>query len=161
MIDVVFVCLGNICRSPMAEAVFKRIIKERGVELSFNVSSFATSACEEGNPIYPPAVRVLKKYGYDFSHTARQISLREIKNADYLLVMDEINLRDLTSFVCGNYGDKIFKLGHFLPEKIDIDDPWYTGDFERTYREIYSACTHFLDFLLVEHAEAFDYDKRH
>jgi protein-tyrosine phosphatase len=145
----------------MAEAIFKKLIKERDVELSFNVSSFATSDCEEGNPIYPPAQRVLKNYGYNFKHTARQISLKEIKNADYLLVMDDINLRDLTRLTCGSYGDKIFKLGHFLPEQIDIDDPWYTGDFERTYNEIYSACTAFLDYLLSEHADAFDYDKRH
>jgi protein-tyrosine phosphatase len=145
----------------MAEAIFKRLIKERNVELSFNVSSFATSDCEEDNPVYPPARRVLAKYGYNFSHTAKQISLRGIKNADYLLVMDEINLRDLTNLVGGNYSEKIFKLGHFLPNKIDIDDPWYTGDFERTYREIYSACTCFLDYLLSEHADAFDYDRRH
>lgn len=145
----------------MAEAAFKRIAEERGVGLSFNVTSRATSDCEEGNPVYSPARRLLKEKGYDFSHYSRQITLGEIKNADYVLIMDDINLRDIVRLTGGNYGEKIFKLGHFLPDKKDIDDPWYTGDFERAYAEIYAGCTAFMDYLLKEHAAAFSYDKRH
>jgi protein-tyrosine phosphatase len=143
----------------MAEAIFKRLAEEQGVALSFQISSRATSDCEEGNAVYPPAQRVLKNYGYNFAHIARQINLQEVKNADYILVMDEINLKDLLRLTGGNYGDKIFKLGHFLKDKIDIDDPWYTGEFDRTYNEIYSSCQAFLNFLLIKHSSAFTYDK--
>ena len=160
MISVTFVCLGNICRSPMAEAVFLRLIKERGVALSFTVNSRATSDCEEGNPVYPPAQRALKERGYDFSHRAKKLTLADIKNADYVLVMDKMNLSDLT-YIAGAHSEKVRMLGHFLPEKIEIDDPWYTRDFDRAYNEIYAACNAFLDYLLKEHAEAFKYDKKH
>ena len=136
---VTFVCLGNICRSPMAEAVFSHMVEERGLALSFKINSFGTSDCEEDNPVYPPAQKALKERGYNFTHRAKKISLSDVKNADY----------------------KVFLLGPFLPEKIDIDDPWYTRDFVRTYNEIYSSCTAFLDYLLKEHAQAFGYDKRH
>lgn len=161
MIKVIFVCLGNICRSPMAEAVFKRLAEERGLALSFDVSSAATSDCEEGNPVYAPAMRVLREKGYSFRHIARQITLKDIKNADYILVMDGINLRDIVRFTGGNFSEKIFKLGHFLSDKIDIDDPWYTLDFERTYKEIYASCNAFLDYVCGEHKNALEYDKRH
>lgn len=160
MISVTFVCLGNICRSPMAEAVFLRLIKERGVALSFTVNSRATSDCEEGNPVYPPAQRALKERGYDFSHRAKKLTLADIKNADYVLVMDKMNLSDVT-YIAGAHSEKVRMLGHFLPEKIEIDDPWYTRDFDRAYNEIFSACNAFLDYLLKEHAEAFKYDKRY
>ena len=153
MITVTFVCLGNICRSPMAEAVFKRLVKDRGVEDKFVINSFGTSDCEEGNPVYPPVQAVLKRYGYNFTHRAKQISLYDIKNADYVLMMDGLNLRDLTRMTGGHYGEKMHLLGHFLPEKIDIDDPWYTRDFHRCYEEIFTACTAFLDFVLNEKAE--------
>ena len=150
MIAVTFVCLGNICRSPMAEAVFSRILEERGLAYSFTVNSRATSDCEEGNPVYPPAQRVLKERGYNFSHRAKKLTLADIKNADYILVMDRMNLSDVT-YLAGAYSEKVRMLGHFLPEKIEIADPWYTRDFERTYNEIYSACNAFLDFLEKEH----------
>lgn len=131
----------------MAEAIFLRLLEERGIKDLFSVSSRGTSDCEEGNPIYPPARKVLFSYGNNFSHTAKQITLQDIKNADYILIMDGINLRDITRFTGGNYADKIFLLGHFNEERIDIDDPWYTGDFERTYKEIYNSCNKFLDYL--------------
>lgn len=161
MIHVVFVCLGNICRSPMAEAVFQKIAEEKGVLPSFRISSRATSDCEEGNPVYSPAQRVLREHGYDFAHTARQITLKEVINADYILVMDSINLRDLTRLTGGRCGEKIYKLGSFLPEESDIDDPWYTRDFERTFREISLSCEGFMTYLLRERADVFGYDKRH
>lgn len=161
MFSVTFVCLGNICRSPMAEAVFLRLIEERGVAQSFRVDSCGTSDCEEDNPVYPPVQKVLKERGYEFKHRARKITHSDIKNADYLLVMDSMNYADLVRTAGFNYSDKIYRLGHFLPEKIDVDDPWYTRDFERTYNEIYAACNAFLDWLIAEHGEAFAYDGRH
>lgn len=159
MFNVIFVCLGNICRSPMAEAVFKRLVEEQGLSYSFNVSSYGTSDCEQGNPVYPPAARVLKAKGYTFSHRARQISLKEIKNADYILVMDRSNYTSLISMAGVCYADKIYLLGHFLPEKIIIDDPWYTNDFDRTYTEIYASCKAFLEYLKSNHSKALNYDK--
>lgn len=157
MISVIFVCLGNICRSPMAEAVFKRLAEEGGVAGNLCVSSFATSDCEAGNPVYPPAQRVLKEKGYDFSHRSQKLTLSEIKNADYVLVMDGMNYADVRRMAGASYEEKIFRLGSFLPEPIDIDDPWYTGDFERAYREIYSSCKTFLNYLLVKHDKALNY----
>lgn len=160
MIDVAFVCLGNICRSPMAEAVFKRLTEERGVSLSFNINSYATSYCEEGNSVYPPVQALLKEKGYDFTHNSQVLTLTDVKNADYILIMDRLNRRDIQRLTGGNYDEKIFMLGSF-GEGGDIADPYYTRDFERTYREVYAACNGFLDYLLSEHAEAFDYDRRH
>lgn len=161
MIGVTFVCLGNICRSPMAEAVFARMVEENGLSRTFSVNSFGTSDCEEGNPVYPPAQKVLKARGYNFSHRARQISLKDIINTDYVLVMDAMNLADITRMTGGRYSEKIFLLGHFLAERMEIDDPWYTRDFERTYKEIYSSCTEFLKYLIAEHKDAIVYDKKH
>lgn len=159
MFNVVFVCLGNICRSPMAEAIFKKMIEDEGLGYSVKVSSYATSDCEEGNPVYPPAARVLKAKGYNFTHRSTQIELEDIKNADFVLCMDDGNLHSLWRIAGESYKHKIHLLGHYLPQKILIDDPWYTGDFERTYSEIYASCQAFLEYLKREHAKALNYDK--
>lgn len=161
MIKVTFVCLGNICRSPTAELVFKKIIKERKLELSFRVSSFGTSDCEEGNPIYPPAKRTLEAHGVEGEHTARQISLKDIINNDYILVMDSENLLSLLNLTGGKYGEKIFKLCSYTPRPRDVSDPWYTRNFEKAYADIAEGCNCFLDYLLKEKPEFFDYDRRH
>lgn len=159
MFNVIFVCLGNICRSPMGEAVFKKMVEEEGLTSSFSVLSFGTSDCEEGNPVYPPAARVLEEKGYAFTHRAKMISLSDIKNADYVLCMDKGNYAELLSLAGVSYADKIYLLGHFLPEKTEIDDPWYTRDFERTYREIYSSCAAFLEYMKRVHGASLLYDK--
>lgn len=159
MFRVIFVCLGNICRSPVAEAVFKKMVEDGGLSSSFSIDSFGTSDCEEGNPVYPPAARTLKERGYGFSHRAKKISLSDVKNADYVLCMDGSNYDDLLSLAGEGYRDKIFLLGHFLPGKIIIDDPWYTRDFERTYQEIYASCAAFLSYMKSTHSDALAYDK--
>ena len=161
MINVAFVCLGNICRSPMAELIFKKLVKERGLNLSFNITSFGTSDCEEGNPIYPPAKRTLEKHNVEGGHIARQISKKDILNNDYLLVMDNYNLFALLDIAKESADDKIYKLRAFTGDNRDIDDPWYTRDFEKAYKDIEEGCIKFLDYLLKEKKEAFDYDKRH
>lgn len=161
MINVTFVCLGNICRSPTAELIFKHIVKERGLELSFNITSCGTSDCEEGNGIYPPAKRTLEAHGIGGKHVARQICLSDVINNDYILCMDSGNLFDILRLTGGEFGSKIFKLCSFTPQPRDVADPWYTRDFERAFTDIYDGCKCFLEFLLKEKAESFDYDKRH
>ncbi len=159
MINVAFVCLGNICRSPMAELIFKNMVKERELTSSFRITSYGTSSCEEGSPIYPPAKRTLIKHGIPGSHTAKQISLKDIINNDYIIAMDEGNLSDLLLLTGGAHSEKIFKLCSFTQRPRDVADPWYTLDFERAFCDIEDGCKAFLDFLLKEKSEAFAYDK--
>ena len=161
MINVAFVCLGNICRSPMAELIFKQLVNERGLSLSFNISSCGTSDCEEGNPIYYPAQKTLSAHNIAGSHTARQITYKDIKNNDYILVMDSSNLLDILRLTCGEYGEKIFKLCSFTSRPRDVADPWYTRDFEKAFADIYDGCKCSLDYILKEKGEALGYDKRH
>ncbi len=161
MISVNFVCLGNICRSPMGELIFKKLVEEEGLALSFEITSCGTSSYEVGNCIYPPAQRVLKSHGVCGSHTARQIQKRDIVNCDYILCMDSNNLLDVLRLAGSEYGGKVYKLLSFTGEARDVADPWYTGDFERAYADIYNGCRAFLQFLLTQHGAELDYDRRH
>ena len=147
MIYVTFVCLGNICRSPMAELIFANMVEEEGLALNFCITSFGTSNEEEGNPIYPPALKALNDHGLDGVHRARQISRTEIINNDYIIVMDSSNLEDVLRITGGRYREKIFKLCSFTSNPRDIADPWYTRDFERAYEDITDGCRAFLEFL--------------
>ena len=148
MINVAFVCLGNICRSPMAELVFKNILKEKNLLQKFNVSSFATSSYEVGNPIYPPAKRTLEKYGVSGNHISQQLTLSNVVCNDYILVMDSENLSDVLYLTGGKYSEKVFKLLHFTGENRDVADPWYTRNFEKTYQDIVNGCNALLSFVL-------------
>ncbi|MDE6505325.1 MAG: low molecular weight phosphotyrosine protein phosphatase [Clostridia bacterium] len=161
MINVCFVCLGNICRSPMAELIFKDMIEKRGLALSFAVSSRATSSYEVGNPIYTPAKRALEEHGIKGEHRSCQLTKSDVINNDYILVMDSGNLMDVLRLTGGEYGGKIFKLCSFTPNPRDVADPWYTRNFEKAFNDIYEGCDCFLEYLLKEKKEALDYDKRH
>ena len=162
MISVTFVCLGNICRSPMAEAVLKKLTGEKGIGASFDIKSYGTSDWEEGNPVYPSAQETLLRHGIvGFKHRSQPLTMNAVINSDYILVMDNNNMLDVVRMTAGRYGDKIFKLGHFLTPQIDIADPYYTRDFERSFNEISAGCTAFLKYIEDKHAEAIDYDKRH
>ncbi len=149
MVSVTFVCLGNICRSPMAELIFKKLVEEKGLSSNFCITSFGTSDCEEGNPIYPPAARILKERGVKGEHRAKQLSLKDVLNNDYVLVMDSQNLLDILRLTGGNFGDRIFKLCSFTQNPRDIADPWYTRDFEKAYSDIYDGCKSFLEYLII------------
>ena len=145
----------------MAEAVFCRLAEEDGLKNSFRVTSFGTSDCEEGNPVYYPAAQTLKNHGVtNFHHRAQMISLKDIKNSDYIIVMDHMNMRDIVRMTGGQYGEKIFKLGYFSDGE-DVDDPWYTRDFERAYQSIKVGCQAFLQYLKTQHAQALEYDRLH
>ena len=161
MIAVTFVCLGNICRSPMAELIFKKMVEDEGLSQSFDITSFGTSDEEEGNSVYPPAKRTLESHGVYGTHRARQLSLKDVINNDYILVMDSGNLMSVLRLTGGKFGEKIYKLCSFTDNPRDVADPWYTRDFERAYSDIYDGCRAFLDYLKREKAEAFSYDKRH
>ena len=150
MIKILFVCHGNICRSPMAEFMFKDMVKKRNIADDFYIESKAVSQEEIGNDIYPPAKRKLREKGIEFSsHQASQIRREDFSNYDYILVMDSSNLRYLAYLGMEKYykNDQVFKLMHFASSNKDVADPWYTGDFERTYLDILEGLKGFLQFL--------------
>ena len=144
MIKVLFVCHGNICRSPMAEFVLKKLVKEKGLEDSFEIDSAATSREEIGNDIYPPAKECLIKHNIPFDrHYARQVREKDLDYFDYIIAMEEYNITNLQR-IAGK-SQKYSLLLDYTDKKGDISDPWYTGDFETVYKEIFNGCKCFLD----------------
>ncbi|WP_202107604.1 low molecular weight protein-tyrosine-phosphatase [Succinivibrio dextrinosolvens] len=141
MIKIEFICHGNICRSPMAEFVMKKIIKDIGLSDEFNISSAATSQEEIGNGVYPPVKKLLNSYDIDCSEkTARQISQDDIENNDYIIAMEDYNLRNLYYLYPDMDRSKVYKLLDFTDTPGNIDDPWYTGEFDKTFVQILKGC---------------------
>ena len=139
MIKILFVCHGNICRSPMAEFIFKDLVKEDDKE--FHIESRATSREEIGNPVYPPAKRKLKEYGILCDgKVAKQITKEDYEKFDYIICMDNNNLRNIRYVVGEDTYNKISLLMEWTGEKKEVSDPWYTGDFETAYRDILKGC---------------------
>jgi len=133
MIKILFICHGNICRSPMAEYILKKMVSDRGLE-GYEIASAATSREEVGNDIYPPAKSCLALHGVPFEkRRARQISKDDLAYYDRIIVMEEYNMRNLVRLL--GPSEKYSKL---LPK--DISDPWYSGDFEAVYSEIEEGC---------------------
>ncbi|MCD7904345.1 MAG: low molecular weight phosphotyrosine protein phosphatase [Clostridiales bacterium] len=148
MINVIFVCHGNICRSPMGEFIFKAMVKKEGLKDSFHIESAATSREELGNPVYPPAARKLKSIGLDCrGHHARQFTVSDYKHFDYILVMEGYNTRNLNRIIGRDTESKVHRLLDFSPRPRDIADPWYTDDFDTACREIEEGCKYFLSYL--------------
>lgn len=148
MKKILFVCHGNICRSPMAEYVMKDLVKKAGLEDQFQIASAATSREEIGNPIYPPAKRKLREKGIPFGdHRAAQMTRRDYDSYDLLLAMDQANVRNMTAIAGGDPGGKIHRLLDFTPHPRDIADPWYTGDFEATYDDLLQGCQALLHWI--------------
>ena len=141
MIKILFVCLGNICRSPMAEFVMKDIVKKRGIADNFEIASAATSTEELGNPVYPPARRKLNENGIDCNgKTARQMTKEDYSYYDYILAMDRNNLRNMVRFVGDDPDRKVSLLMSHTDTPRDVADPWYTGDFEQTWQDVNKGC---------------------
>ena len=148
IIKVVFVCHGNICRSPMAEFLFKDMVKKKGKEYLFLIESKATSSEEIGNSVHYGTKRILNKLNIDCSgKTASRIIYSDYQNYDYIIGMDEYNIMNLKR-IFNDDKHKIFKLLEFCNISDDISDPWYTGDFERTYQDIKKGLEAFYDYLV-------------
>ena len=148
MIKILFICHGNICRSPMAEFIFRDMVEKRGLGDEFFVASAATSREEIGNPVYPPAKHKLKEHGIDPSgRTARQMMARDYKDYDYLLAAERYNIRNMERITGGDPEHKIFRLLDFSDRPRDIADPWYTGDFDEAWDDIEEGCRAFLGWL--------------
>ena len=147
MTRILFVCHGNICRSPMAEFIMKYLVKQSGKD--FIIASAATTTEELGNDIYPNARAELKKHGIPFEHRqARQIKARDYNDWDFIIAMDRENLNDIL-YVVGNDPDKKVRLlMSFTGQEKSVSDPWYTRDFFRAYNDIYQGCEALLEFLL-------------
>ena len=148
MTKILFICLGNICRSPMAEFVMKDLVKKTGLASQFHIESAATSREEIGNPIYPPAKRKLKKMGVPFGdHRAVQMTRADYDRYDLLLAADSANVRNMTRIAGGDPDHKIRRLLDDCPRPRDIADPWYTGNFDVTYDDIVEGSEALLDRL--------------
>lgn len=144
MIRVLFVCHGNICRSTMAESVFTYMIKERGLENKFIIFSAGTSKEEIGNPPHYGTVKKLKELNIPVvPHRATQMTKKDLENYDYIIGMDEANIKNIEKIV-GTKSEKIKKLLSFSGLNDDIADPWYTGDFDKTYKDIEKGLNDFL-----------------
>ncbi len=151
MIKILFICHGNICRSPMAEYIFKNMTANLGLSNQFEISSAATSREEIGNGVYPPAKRKLNSVGISCSgHHARQVTKADYDYYDYLIVMEQYNIRNLLRIIGSDPDNKVHKLLEFAGSSADIDDPWYTGDFETAYREIREGLEAFLNKIMEE-----------
>lgn len=141
MIKILFVCHGNICRSPMAEFVMKDLLNKKGIAGQFEIASAATSTEEIGNPIYPPAKRKLKEHGISCEgKTARQMTKKDYAYYDYIIAMDRLNLRNMPRFVGNDPDNKISLLMDFTNHPGDVADPWYTGDFDATLNDVCEGC---------------------
>lgn len=148
MIKVLFICHGNICRSTMCESVFTYMIKKRDIADQFIVDSAATSTEEIGNPPHRGTVNKLKQVNIPLvPHRARQITWNDYNNFDYIIGMDEWNIRNLNRMLKGDPEGKIYKLLTFSGSERDIADPWYTGNFDETYSDIVEGCEGFLKYL--------------
>ena len=137
MTKILFVCHGNICRSPMAEFVMKDLVKKAGLESQFQIVSAATSTEEIGNPVYPPARRKLAEHGISCTgKTARQLTKTDYAQYDLLIGMDRANIRNMNRICGGDPDGKIKLLLSYTDRPGDVADPWYTGDFDATWRDM-------------------------
>ena len=148
MIKVLFVCLGNICRSPMAELIMKDLINKSGLNEKIYVDSAGTSDEEEGNPIYFLAQNKLEDNGIDtWGKFAKKMSYLDYDKFDYIIGMERKNIIDILQIIGTDHKNKVYRLMDFTSIPRDIDDPWYTRDFDKAYDEIKEGCQELLKYL--------------
>ena len=148
MVKILFVCHGNICRSPMAEFVMKDLVRKAGRAEEFSIASAATSTEEIGNPVYPPARRMLAAHGIDCTgKTARQLRKADYAQYDYLIGMDQANFRNMQRMCGGDPDGKIYLLLDFTDRPGQVADPWYTGDFQATLEDVLEGCEGLLCYI--------------
>src|SRR5574344_1927702 len=146
MIKVLFICHGNICRSPIAEFIMKDLVAQSHLSDSFEIASAATSTEEIGNPVYPPARRILAEHGLSCTgKTARQMTGLDYKVYDYIVAMDQWNLKNIGRLIGPDTEHKVTRLLDHTDEPRDIADPWYTDEFETAYADIFRGCTALLN----------------
>ncbi len=148
MIKILFVCHGNICRSPMAEFVMKDMVKRKGLSEQFEIHSAATSTEEIGNPVYPPARRTLSEHGISCDgKIARRMIKGDYDYHDYIIAMDKNNVRNIEKIVGNDKDRKISLLLSYAGIDRDISDPWYTGNFEATWNDVVKGCKGLLEHI--------------
>ncbi len=148
MIKVLFVCHGSICRSPMAEYLFKDMVRKAGLQDKFLIASAATSTEEIGSDINPPARRMLEQNGIPCGrHCARQVRRSDYDGSDYILIMDERNRGNIMRIFGSDPDNKVRALLSYTEHPRDISDPWYTHDYRKAFDDIAEGCTAFLDYL--------------
>ena len=151
MIKVLFICHGNICRSTMAESVLTHLVTQRGLQDNFIISSAATSREEIGNPVHYGTVNKLRQMNIPvIPHKAVQMTKADYDYYDYIIGMDSNNMRNILRIIGDDPQQKVFKLLTFTGENRDVADPWYTGDFDATYRDVLVGCQALLERILVE-----------
>lgn len=150
MIKVLFVCLGNICRSPMAEYVFKNMVKEKGLENEFYIRSAATSSEEQGNGMHYGTRRKLEEENIPYgNHTARKMTKSDYDEYDYIIGMEQRNVINIMRIIGEDKEEKVYKLLDLTSNKSrDIADPWYTGNFDKTYEDVVEGCNALLECLM-------------
>ncbi len=149
MIKILFVCHGNICRSTMAQSVMTYLVNQHNLSACFHIDSAATSREEIGNPPHHGTVDKLRREGIPLvPHRAVQMSRQDYDRYDYLIGMDSANIRNMTNIAGGDPEGKIYKLGFFAGQQEDIADPWYTGNFEDTYRDVLAGCQGLLRYCM-------------
>ena len=148
MIRVLFVCLGNICRSPMAEFMLKDMVKKRNIENNFYIESRATSSEEIGNPIYYKAQKKLEEYNIKpIGKTAKKLKREDYNNFDYIIGMEYSNIYNILKIIENDPENKVYRLLDFSNKPRDISDPWYTDDFDKAYSDIKEGLESFLRYL--------------
>lgn len=154
MIRVLFCCHGNICRSPMAEFVFKDMVAKAGLSRSFEIASAATSREEIGNPVHPGTRKILEPLGISCrGKYAVQATKSDYTNYDYLIGMDSWNIRNMLRIFGSDPEHKVYKLLEFAGRPDDVADPWYTGNFDVTYRDVLEGCEGLLKHIQKERGD--------
>ena len=144
-----FVCHGNICRSPMAEFVMKKIVKDNNMENMFYIESSATSTEEIGNPVYPPARKILAEHGITCNGKfARQMTFADYQNFDCIIAMDYNNLRNIDRIIGSDTDNKVHLLMYYTGRERSVSDPWYTRDFQTAYNDISEGCNALFSYII-------------